>query len=176
MWYREQYNRLIGESRLIHLGCECNSPVVPSDFDRLISGYRLIQTALLGDPPYCACLFCCVFASHSRVFVARRVFTDLLAASKRHTCREKRRSHNRPYEAAWAAGAKGASELKMREHSIRCVQRRMIPVELLPVVLIPVVLLRAPSKQMTGHHLLYFCSLHQGPIVASKIMPLGVYL
>ena len=28
---------------------ECNSPVVPSRFDRLMSGYRFTQTALLGD-------------------------------------------------------------------------------------------------------------------------------
>ena len=42
----EQYDRLIGESRLIHSGLkaqyECNSPVTPRDLDRLISGYRLI--------------------------------------------------------------------------------------------------------------------------------------
>ena len=29
---------------------ECDSPVAPSDFDRLISGYRLTQTPLLGNP------------------------------------------------------------------------------------------------------------------------------
>ena len=27
-----------------------HSPVVPSDFERLVSGYRLIETALVGDP------------------------------------------------------------------------------------------------------------------------------
>ena len=33
-------------------GYECNSQVAPGDFDRLISGYRPIQTVLGGDP-YC---------------------------------------------------------------------------------------------------------------------------
>ena len=37
----EQYDRLIGETPLFFRGNECNSSVAPSDFDRLISGYRL---------------------------------------------------------------------------------------------------------------------------------------
>ena len=45
----EQYNRLIGGGRLVK-GYECNSSVAPTLFDRLISGYRRTQTALLGDP------------------------------------------------------------------------------------------------------------------------------
>ena len=35
---------------LFSTGSEWDSTVVPSDFDRLISGYRLVQTALLRDP------------------------------------------------------------------------------------------------------------------------------
>ena len=37
--------------RLIR-GYECDSPVAPTELDRLISGYRLTQTALLGDHYY----------------------------------------------------------------------------------------------------------------------------
>ena len=33
---REQYDRLIEGSRIIFPGYECNSPVAPSDFDRLV--------------------------------------------------------------------------------------------------------------------------------------------
>ena len=60
---------LSGEAALFVQSYECNSPVAPSDFDRFISGYRLIwgyrllsryrltQTALYRDttlvrPPY----------------------------------------------------------------------------------------------------------------------------
>ena len=32
---------------------ERNSSVAPSDFDRLVSGYHLTQTALLGGKSYC---------------------------------------------------------------------------------------------------------------------------
>ena len=42
---------LVGEAALLIPGHECSSPAAPSDFDRLISGYRLTPTtALLGDP------------------------------------------------------------------------------------------------------------------------------
>ena len=43
---------LCGEAALFIPGFESNSPVVPtsSDIDRLVSGYRIIQTALLGNP------------------------------------------------------------------------------------------------------------------------------
>ena len=43
---------LLVKDALFSPGDECVSPVAPSDFGRLISGYRLTQTALLGDP-YC---------------------------------------------------------------------------------------------------------------------------
>ena len=46
----QQYDRLAGEAAQFAPGCECSSPVAPSDFDRLVSGYRLTQTALLGQP------------------------------------------------------------------------------------------------------------------------------
>ena len=39
-----------GEAALFIPGYECDSPVAPSDFDRLIEGYPLAQTALLRDP------------------------------------------------------------------------------------------------------------------------------
>ena len=39
---------LWGEAVLLILGYECNSPVAPSDIERLTSGYRLTQTALYG--------------------------------------------------------------------------------------------------------------------------------
>ena len=42
-----QYDRIIGGSRLLHSGYECYSPEAPSDFDRLVSGYRLIGGPLL---------------------------------------------------------------------------------------------------------------------------------
>ena len=49
----EQRDRVIGGSRRIHSRLfECFSLVAPSSFDRLVSGYRLTQSALLGDP-YC---------------------------------------------------------------------------------------------------------------------------
>ena len=38
----EQYDRLVWESPLSSPGCEFDSPVAPSDFDRIILGYRLI--------------------------------------------------------------------------------------------------------------------------------------
>ena len=41
---------LLGEAALFIPGYECDSPVAPSDFDRLVSGYRLTQTALLWGP------------------------------------------------------------------------------------------------------------------------------
>ena len=41
---------LYEEVALFVPGYECTSPVGPSDFDRLISGYRLTQTALMEDP------------------------------------------------------------------------------------------------------------------------------
>ena len=46
---------LLREAALFTPGYECDSPVAPSDLDRLMSGYRLIQTAfdLLRDP--CCC-------------------------------------------------------------------------------------------------------------------------
>ena len=44
------YDRLIGGSRLIHFRLRVQSPDAPSDFTRLISGYRLTQTALWWDP------------------------------------------------------------------------------------------------------------------------------
>ena len=43
-------------------GFECKSSVVPSDFDRRLPDYRLIQTALLGEP-YCTLLFVSVCLS-----------------------------------------------------------------------------------------------------------------
>ena len=46
----EEHDRLIGEVALFIPGYECNSAVAPSDFDRLVSGYRLTQTALLRNP------------------------------------------------------------------------------------------------------------------------------
>ena len=42
----EQHDRLMGEATLFSPGYECNSPVAPSVFGRLISGYRLV-----GGPP-----------------------------------------------------------------------------------------------------------------------------
>ena len=43
---------LLSKAALFISRYECNSPVAPSDLDRLISEYRLAQTALVGDP-YC---------------------------------------------------------------------------------------------------------------------------
>ena len=50
---------LWGEAALFIPGHECNSLLIvaPSDFDRLIQGYRLTQTALSGDPYYCRIYF-----------------------------------------------------------------------------------------------------------------------
>ena len=42
--------RLFGGAAIFNPGCECDSPAVPSEFDRLMSGYGLIRTAVLGDP------------------------------------------------------------------------------------------------------------------------------
>ena len=39
-----------GKPPLFIPGYECNSPVAPSGVDRLLSGHRLTQTALLEDP------------------------------------------------------------------------------------------------------------------------------
>ena len=42
---------LLGEAALFIPGYECISPVAPSDFDHLISGYRLIWGyRLVGEP------------------------------------------------------------------------------------------------------------------------------
>ena len=47
----EHYDRLIGEAALFTPGYECHSPVTPSDFDRLVLGYRLILGyGLIGGP------------------------------------------------------------------------------------------------------------------------------
>ena len=43
----EQHDRLIREAALLIPGYECNHPVTPNDFDRLLSGYRFTQTSLL---------------------------------------------------------------------------------------------------------------------------------
>ena len=45
---------LLGEAALFVPGYECDSLLIvaPSDFDRLISGYRLTQAAVVADP-YC---------------------------------------------------------------------------------------------------------------------------
>ena len=56
MFYREQYDRLMGGIRLIYAGNECNSTVAPSDFDRLISGYRLIWGYCLSGDPWCGAI------------------------------------------------------------------------------------------------------------------------
>ena len=48
---------LSGEAALFVQGYECNSSIAPCDFDRVISGYGLTQTALFGDP------YCCTAAS-----------------------------------------------------------------------------------------------------------------
>ena len=40
---------LLGEAALFVPGCECSFPVAPSGLDRLMSGYRLTQTALWGE-------------------------------------------------------------------------------------------------------------------------------
>ena len=47
---REQCDRFIEEAAWFVPGYECNFPVAPGDFDGLISGCRLTQTALLGNP------------------------------------------------------------------------------------------------------------------------------
>ena len=48
---REQYDRLTGEAALFTPAYECNSPVVPSDFDRLLEEYRLVWGyRLIGGP------------------------------------------------------------------------------------------------------------------------------
>lgn len=44
---------LLGESLLFIPGYACSPPVTPSDFDRLISEYRLTQTFSWGGTPYC---------------------------------------------------------------------------------------------------------------------------
>ena len=44
---------LWGEAASFVQGYEWNAPVVPSDSDRFTSGYRLIQTALMGGRYYC---------------------------------------------------------------------------------------------------------------------------
>ena len=46
----EQYGRHIGEANVFLPGQERSSPVAPSDFDRVIPGHRLTQTALRGEP------------------------------------------------------------------------------------------------------------------------------
>ena len=46
---------LSGEPALFLPGSAFNSPIAPGDIDRLIPGYRLTQTAMLGDP-YCTVL------------------------------------------------------------------------------------------------------------------------
>ena len=56
----EEYDRLIEGNRLIHSDYESNPLVAPSDFDRVIEGYLLTQTALLGDP-------CCTTAVQGRM-------------------------------------------------------------------------------------------------------------
>ena len=48
---------LLRKAALFFPGKGCNTPVAPSDFDRLLSGYSLTQTALYRDtdllrPPY----------------------------------------------------------------------------------------------------------------------------
>lgn len=44
---------LLGEAAIFIPGYECHSPVAPSDFDRLISGYRLTGGPLCVPlPPY----------------------------------------------------------------------------------------------------------------------------
>ena len=48
---------LSGEAALFVQGYECNSSIAPCDFDRVISGYGLTQTALFGDP------YCCTAVS-----------------------------------------------------------------------------------------------------------------
>ena len=40
---------LLGEAALFISRYDCNYPVAPSDFDRAVWGYRLAQTAFLGD-------------------------------------------------------------------------------------------------------------------------------
>ena len=53
----DQYGGLIGGNRPFFIpGYRCHSPVAPSDSDRLISGYRLAQTALFGDPCCTVCV------------------------------------------------------------------------------------------------------------------------
>ena len=45
---------LLGEAAFFIPGYECNAPVAPSDFDRLISGYRLTSPysdRLIDGPP-----------------------------------------------------------------------------------------------------------------------------
>lgn len=58
---REQNDHLIGKPLLVYSvvyilvfipGYECHSPVAPGEFDRLVSGYRVTQTVLWGDPCY----------------------------------------------------------------------------------------------------------------------------
>ena len=49
---REQHDRLVEGSRLIHSRLRVRFPPEPDDLDRLISGFHLIQTALMGEP-YC---------------------------------------------------------------------------------------------------------------------------
>ena len=47
----QQYDRLVGEIALLRPGYDCNSPIAPNYFiDRLVSGYRRTQVAILGDP------------------------------------------------------------------------------------------------------------------------------
>ena len=49
---------LLREAASFIPGYECNSPVAPSDFNLLISGYRTTHTALLGN------LYCCTVPPH----------------------------------------------------------------------------------------------------------------
>ena len=50
----------LGEAALVIPGYEYYSTVAPSDFDRLISGYRLTQTAFLGCPCCCSAVLASV--------------------------------------------------------------------------------------------------------------------
>ena len=59
------FDRLISGYRLIQTASLENPPVAPNDFDRLISVYRLTQTALLGD------LYCILVCYVSGVPVRR---------------------------------------------------------------------------------------------------------
>ena len=69
------------------------SPVAPSDFDRLVSGYRLTQTALLGDS-WCYrfglwfsdvfFFFTCVGVIDVEVYAVLRIATMLPSSSQYH--------------------------------------------------------------------------------------------